>query len=314
MKRVIIDTDTAGDDTIAILTALHYFKVEGVTVAGGNVDFEQEVENALYTIQMANPNYHVPVYKGYERPIMAVGAEKHITIEDIHGKYGMGDSYFEKTEQRPEKEHAVDFIIDTVKANPGEISILAIAPLTNIAMAIKKDPTIVKDIPHLYIMGGLNHSLGNITAAAEYNFYVDPEAARIVMHSGIPITMVGWDMSTKYSIMLEEDQQEIKALDTAGAEFYMAVNSAVIRHDKKINKLAGVTHPDTLLVAIAADESIMTVSNMYYVDIEVHGELTRGYDLVDVSNFTGKTPNVRVCEEVARDKFKANLLDVLKAI
>lgn len=314
MKRVIIDTDTAGDDTIAILTALHYFKVEGVTIAGGNVDFDQEVENALYTIQMARPDYYVPVYKGYERPIMAVGEEKHITIEDIHGKYGMGDSYFEKTEQRPEEGHAIDFIIETVKANPGEISLLAIAPLTNIAMAIKKNPTIVKDIPHIYIMGGLNNSLGNITAAAEYNFYVDPEAARIVMHSGIPITMVGWDMSTRYSVMLEEDQQEIQALGTAGAGFYMAVNSAVIRHDKKINKLAGVTHPDTLLVAIAANESIMTGSNMYYVDIEVHGELTRGYDLVDVSNFTGKTPNVRVCEEVDRDKFKASLLDVLKVI
>ena len=314
MKRVIIDTDTAGDDTIAILTALHYFKVEGVTVAGGNVDFEQEVENALYTVQMAKSDYHVPVYKGYERPIMAVGEEKHITIEDIHGKYGMGDSYFEKTEQRPEKEHAVDFIIDTVKANPGEISLLAIAPLTNIAMAIKKDPTIVKDIPHLYIMGGLNNTLGNITAAAEYNFYVDPEAARIVMHSGIPITMVGWDMCKKHSVMKKEDQTEIQALGTAGSKFYMDVNSAVIRYDQEIHKLDGITHPDTLLVAIAADESIMTGSNMYYVDIEVHGELTRGYDLVDVSNFTGKTPNVRVCEEVDRDKFKVSLLDVLKAI
>ncbi|MBM6615550.1 nucleoside hydrolase [Desemzia sp. RIT804] len=314
MKRVIIDTDTAGDDTIAILTALHYFKVEGVTVAGGNVDFEQEVENALYTIQVANPDYYVPVYKGYERPIMAVGEEKHVTIEDIHGKYGMGDSYFEKTEQRPEKEHAIDFIIETVKANPGEISLLAIAPLTNIAMAIKKDPTIVKDIPHLYIMGGLNHSLGNITAAAEYNFYIDPEAARIVMHSGTPITMVGWDMCKKYSVMKEEDQKEIELLGTAGSEFYMDVNRAVIRYDKKIHKLAGITHPDTLLVAIAADESIMTGSNMYYVDIEIHGELTRGYDLVDVSNFTGKTPNVRVCEEVDREKFKASLLEVLKVI
>lgn len=314
MKRVIIDTDTAGDDTIAILTGLHYFKVEGVTIAGGNVDFDQEVENALYTIQLANPDYYVPVYKGYERPIMTVGTEKHITIEDIHGKYGMGDSRFEQTVQRPEKEHAVDFIIDTVKANPGEISILAIAPLTNIAMAIKKDPTIVKDIPHIYIMGGLNHTLGNITAAAEYNFYVDPEAARIVMHAGIPLTMVGWDMCKKYSVMKAEDQKEIQALKTAGSQFYMDVNSAVIRYDMQVHKLEGITHPDTLLVAIAADEEIMTTSNQYYVDIEVYGELTRGYDLVDTSNFTGNPPNVRVCEAVDREKFKTRLLDVLKAI
>lgn len=314
MKRVIIDTDTAGDDTTAILTALHYFKVEGVTIAGGNVDFDQEVENALYTIQVANPDYYVPVYKGYERPIMAVGEEEHITIEEIHGKYGMGDSYFEKTKQRPEKEHAVDFIIDTVKANPGEITLLAIAPLTNIAMAIKKDPTIVKDIPHIYVMGGLNHTLGNITAAAEYNFYVDPEAARIVMHSGVPITMVGWDMCKKHSVLNEEEQKEIVALGTTGAQFYMDVNSAVMRYDKEVNNLDGITHPDTLLVAIAANEDIMSGSNHYYVDIEVHGELTRGYDLVDTSNFTGKKPNVRVCEEVDKEKFKNSLIDVLKAI
>lgn len=314
MKRVIIDTDTAGDDTIAILTALHYFKVEGVTIAGGNVDFDQEVENALYTIQLANPGYHVPVYKGYERPIMAVGAEKHITIEEIHGKYGMGDSFFEKTVQRPEDEHAVDFIINTVKANPGEISLLAIAPLTNIAMAIKKDPSIVKDIPHIYIMGGLNHTLGNITAAAEYNFYVDPEAARIVMHAGIPVTMVGWDMCKKYSVMKAIDQAEIQGLKTAGSQFYMDVNSAVIRYDMQVHKLDGITHPDTLLVAIAADEEIMTMSHDYYVDIEVHGELTRGYDLVDTSNFTGNPPNVRVCEAVDREKFKIRLLEVLRAV
>src|SRR5690606_18104573 len=163
MRRVIIDTDTAGDDTIAILTALHHFKVEGVTITGGNVDFDQEVENALYTIQVFNPDYYVPVYKGYEGPIIGT-EEGHVTVEDVHGSDGMGDSFFEKAKQRPEEKHAVDFIIETVKANPGEIELLAIAPLTNIAMAIKKDPSIIKDIPHLYIMGGINNSLGNITA------------------------------------------------------------------------------------------------------------------------------------------------------
>ncbi|MFC4025569.1 nucleoside hydrolase [Oceanobacillus longus] len=313
MRKVIIDTDTAGDDTIALLTALHYFKVEGVTITGGNVDFDQEVENALYTIQVANPREPVPVYKGFEVPLLANGTGRHQTVEDVHGSDGMGDSFFEKAKQRPEEGHAVDFIIEKVKANPGEIHLLAIAPLTNIAMAIKKDPSIVKDIPHIYIMGGTNNSLGNITAAAEYNFWVDPEAARIVLHSGVPITLVGWDMCTKFSIMDDGDHEDIERLASKGSEFFIQINKVVKQFNKKVHRLNGTTHPDTLLVAIAANEDVMTKATKYYVDVETKGELTRGYSLVDMNNRSGKEPNVIVCEEVNRDMFKDQLLDVLKS-
>ncbi|MBC5636751.1 nucleoside hydrolase [Ornithinibacillus sp. BX22] len=311
MRKVIIDTDTAGDDTIAILTALHHFKVEGVTITGGNVDFDQEVENALYTIQVFQPDYHVPVFKGYEGPILG-SQEGHVTVEDVHGSDGMGDSFFPKATQRPEEKHAVDFIIETVKANPGEIALLAIAPLTNIAMAMKKDPTIVKDIPHIYIMGGTNNSLGNITAAAEYNFYVDPEAARIVLHSGVPITMVGWDMCTKYSVMGDEDHAEIATLNTDLSKFFIDINRVVLKFNREVHKINGTTHPDTLLVAIAAHEELMTKYGEYYVDIETAGNITRGYSMVDINNRSGKEANVRVCEVVNREGFKETLLKVLE--
>ncbi|MBM7599082.1 purine nucleosidase [Virgibacillus halotolerans] len=314
MRRIIIDTDTAGDDTIALLTALHYFKVEGVTITGGNVAFDQQVENALYTIQVANPDYYVPVFKGLEGPILAAVNDEHRTVEDVHGQDGMGDAFFEKAKQQPEKKHAIDFIIEKVKGNPGEISLLAIAPMTNIAMAIKKDPTIVKDIPHIYIMGGTNNTLGNITAAAEYNFWVDPEAAKIILHSGIPITMVGWDICTKYSLMDNEDHKEINKLATSGSEFFIKINQVVKKFNEKVHRLNGTTHPDTILVAIAANEEIMTTSNMYYVDIETKGELTRGYSMVDINNRSGKQPNVRVCEVVDRAKYKEILLHVLDSV
>lgn len=313
-KRVIIDTDTAGDDTIAILTALHYFQVEGIMITGGNVQFDQQVENALYTVQVAGKSGQVPVYKGHEGPIMGIGQKEHRTVEDVHGKDGMGDSFFEKAIQSPEKGHAVDFLIDAVHNNPGEIHLIAIAPLTNIAMAIKKDPTIVPKIPHLYIMGGTNNALGNITPSAEYNFYVDPEAAKIVLHSGIPITMVGWEMCTQYSIMDDNDHEEIEALGTKGAKFFKDVNKVVMRFNKTVHRLNGTTHPDTLLAAVAADEKIMTKSNLYHVDVETVGELTRGYSLVDINNRLERTRNVRVCEAIDRDAFKDMLLDVLKSI
>lgn len=313
-KRVIIDTDTAGDDTIAILTALHYFQVEGIMITGGNVQFEQQVENALYTIQVAGKSGQVPVYKGYERPLMGLGEKQHRTVEDVHGKDGMGDSFFEKAVQSPAEGHAVDFLIETVHKYPGAIHILAIAPLTNIAMALKKDPTIVPKIPHLYIMGGTNNALGNITPSAEYNFWVDPEAAKIVLHSGIPITMVGWEMCTQYSVMDDKDHQDIAVLETKGAQFFKDVNKVVMKFNKKVHKLNGTTHPDTLLAALAANEEIMTKSNLYHVDVETVGELTRGYSLVDINNRLDRSKNVRVCEKVNRNAFKEALLDVLRSI
>jgi len=313
-KRVIIDTDTAGDDTISILTALHYFQVEGIMVTGGNVQFDQQVENALYTVQIAGKSGQVPVYKGYERPLMGLGENQHRTVEDVHGKDGMGDSFFEKAVQSPSDGHAVDFMIETVLKNPGEIHLLAIAPLTNIAMAIKKDPTIVSKFPHLYIMGGTNNTLGNITPSAEYNFYVDPEAAKIVLHSGIPITMVGWEMCTQYSIMDDHDHIEIEGLATKGSQFFKDVNKVVMKFNKSVHKLNGTTHPDTLLAAVAANEEIMTKSNFYHVDVETAGELTRGYSLVDVNNRLGRKKNVRVSEGIDRNAFKEMLMEVLGAI
>lgn len=314
MKKVIIDTDTAGDDTIAILTALHYFDVQGITITGGNVEFNQEVENALYTVQVAGKGGQVPVYKGYERPMLTLGSGQHRYVDDVHGDDGMGGAHFPLADQRPESGHAVDYIIETVHANPGQIHLLAIAPLTNIAMAIQKDPSIASLIPHIYIMGGANNSLGNITPAAEYNFYTDPEAAQIVLHSGIPMTMVGWEMCTRYSIMDDQDHEEIAALGTAGAQFFIDINKVVMQFNKSVHRLPGTTHPDTLLMAAAAEESIMTRTGQYFVDVEVGGQYTRGYSVVDINGRLGQAPNVRVCEEIDREAFKRMLLDVLSSI
>lgn len=313
MKKIIIDTDTAGDDTIAILTALHNFDVMGITITGGNVDFNQQIDNALYTTQVAGED-DIPVYPGYNGPIFGNTEQEHTTVEDVHGSDGMGDSFFPKPERSAESTHAIDFIIDTINEHPGEVSLLAIAPLTNIAMAIKRDPGITEKIEHLYIMGGTNNALGNIVPAAEYNFYVDPEAAKLVLQSGIEMTMVGWDMCTDYSLMFDEEHAEIESFGTAGSQFFKDVNKVVKKFNKEVHKLNGTTHPDTLLVAIASDERIMEKSTKYYVDVETKGELTRGYSLVDINGRLGKALNVRVCEKVDRDLFKEHVYDVLKAI
>ncbi|WP_059103161.1 nucleoside hydrolase [Shouchella shacheensis] len=313
MKKVILDTDTAGDDTLAILTVLDSPELEllGLTIAGGNVQFEQQVENALYTLEIAGVSGKVPVYKGHAQAMMG----DHQTVEEVHGDDGMGNAYFPKAVQRAEEDkHAVDFIIEQAHKHPGELTLLAIAPLTNIAMALLKDPSIVKKIEHLYIMGGTNNALGNVTPAAEFNFLVDPEAAKIVMHAGLPITMVGWEMATRYSVMTEEDHRQVRELGTKGATFFTDINKVVEQFNTDVHRLPGTTHPDSLLVAIAGNPKIMTDSHRYYVDVETKGELTRGYSLVDVNGRLGKEPNVHVCEMVDVRLFKDTLLNALKNI
>jgi len=313
-RRVILDTDTAGDDTTAILTAIHHFRLEGITVVGGNINFDQQVENALYTMELADPDYYIPVYKGHRDPIMTLEGMKHFTEEKIFANNGMGNSNFLKAEQKSEDTHAVDFMIETIKQNPGEIELLAIGPQTNIAMAIKRDPTIVRDIKHLWMMGGVNHAPGNVKAVAEFNFNTDPEAAKIVLHSGIDMTMVTWEMCLRHGVLYDEDLEKLQTLNTKGTDFFFDVNLHVKEFEAKKRNLNGVTCPDSITVAIAANEDLMTKSNSYYVDIELTSPLTRGYNIVDIEGDLEKTPNIRVCEEISTEGFKNMLMDVLGSI
>lgn len=314
MRRVIIDSDTAGDDTTAILMALKYFKVEGVTIVAGNVAFDQEVENALTTIETYNPGYKVPVYKGYQSPMIALPNAKHDTVEEIQGGNGMGDAVFPKPQQEPENDHAVDFIIDTIKANPGEIEILALAPLTNIAMAIKKAPEIAADIKHIWIMGGVNNRLGNMNVSAEYNFYVDPEAARIVLNASTAKTMVTWDASLDFGVMYEEDIEEIQALNTKGSKFFLDINSFVREFELAKRGIDGITCTDSLLVAVAAVPELMLQATEYYVDVETQGQFARGYNIVDWEEEFKREPNCRVAERISSQGFKDQLVNLLAEI
>ncbi len=313
-RKFILDTDTAGDDTTAILTALHYFHVEGLTIVSGNIAFDQQVENALYTLEVANPDYYVPVYKGHRDPIMTLEGTKHTTEERIFANDGMGNSHFPKAQQRPEGTHAVDFIIETIKNNPGEIEILAIGPLTNIAMAIKRDPSIIKEIKYLWIMGGVNHAPGNIRAVAEFNFNTDPEAAKIVLHSGLEMTMVTWDACLNYGVLYDEDLEKVAALNTPASKFFFDVNLHVKEFEAKKRNIDGVTCPDSLAAVVAANEDLMTECSSYYVDIELYSPLTRGYNIVDIEGDLGQKPNVRICEVIDTEGFKESILDVLGSI
>jgi purine nucleosidase len=276
--RLIIDTDTAGDDVFSILLALRQpdVRLEALTICNGNVAFEQQVENSLYTLEQAGRSWDVPVYPGCPLPML----RKPVDAAYVFGKDGMSDANFPKARQRPERRHAVDAIVDLVMQNPGEITILAQAPLTNIAVAYLREPRIARAVRHLWIMGGTDNAIGNVTPAAEFNFYVDPEAAKIVLNAGFRVTLSTWTLTMKSGVLLPDDFAEIERMDTPLSRFFLQVNKATLDYTRDRHRAALSTHPDSLTCACMLDESVILEAAECEVDVETAGEITRGYSSV----------------------------------
>lgn len=312
--RLIVDTDTAGDDVNSLLIALLHpaIQVEAITISVGNVGFEQQIENALYTLEMTGKS-EIPVYPGHADPLVVPW----VTADYVHGKDGMGDSFFPRAKVRPQAKHAVDALVERINAAPGELTILAQAPLTNIAMAVRRDPSIAGKVKALYIMGGTYFAPGNITPAAEYNFFVDPEAAKIVFEAGFNIRMVDWGLCVRDTVLDDADLEEIGALGTQLSAFYLAVNRTTKEFNKSVG-INGTTHPDSIVAALIADPAIATGWTSCRVDIETGGTLSRGASVVNPVAYKGierrgkLVPNAEVCDGADRARFKAMLLEVLR--
>jgi purine nucleosidase len=310
VQRILLDTDTAGDDTIAILMALRArnARLEGVTINCGNINFDQEVENALYTIQVAGMGGKVPVYPGARHPLL----KEWETVEYIHGKDGMGNSHFPKAKQRPEATHAVDAIVDTVNSNPGEITLVEIAPMTNLALALRQDPGIAKKVRRFYFMGGTNHYLGNVTPAAEFNIWVDPDAAKIVLGSGMPTTMVGWEICMRHGLIGPPEYSEIGAMKTREAEFFIAVNRQVRRFMKKERGIDATSCPDSITLSIVLNPKVATDVRRRYVEVDNSSGVSRGATPIDDLEVLRKKPNVSVVYEAATDLYRKTLFRLLR--
>ncbi|MDE1858306.1 MAG: nucleoside hydrolase [Thaumarchaeota archaeon] len=310
MRRILLDTDTAGDDTIAILMALKAKDavLEGVTINCGNVGFDQQVENALYTIQVAGKSGKVPVYPGARRPLLRDWRN----AEDVHGGDGMGDSHFPRARQRPEALHAVDAIVEIINSNPGEIDLVEIAPMTNLALAIRKDPGIVKKVRSFHFMGGANQYLGNITPAAEFNTWVDPDAAKIVMESGLAPTMVGWEICMRHGVLGAKELAAVGKMGTEESKFFLAVNRQVRRFMKKSYGMDGTVCTDSLTMSIVLNPKVATDVRRRYVEVDNTEGPSRGATIVDELGVLGRTPNSDVVYEASQGLFRDMLYRVLK--
>lgn len=327
-RRIIIDTDPGVDDAMAIFLALRSpeLKVEAITPVCGNVPLSMTLPNALRLIEIAG-RADVPVAAGAATPLV----RRLVTATYAHGNNGLAGVEFPPSKLQPLTATATELIRKIVRGNPGQISIVAVGPLTNIATVLKEDPSIATLIKEIVLMGG-SLSGGNVTPAAEFNFYVDPEAARIVFDAGIPMTMVGLDVTRR--VLLRDEQ--IRTLEATQNPVSQAAGRILRANYERLRK-AGRENPsfalhDPLTVAHLIDPTILTLKQ-YYVQIETSGELTAGesvgYDHGPVRRSppldTGMAlaasepaeaefkPNAKVATEVDPDKFYRLFLSRLTA-
>ncbi|WP_122088435.1 nucleoside hydrolase [Halalkalicoccus subterraneus] len=311
-RRLLIDTDTAGDDTQAILLAALSDRValEGLTISAGNVPFEYQVENAKYTLELADST-DVPVYEGARSPLI----KDHLSAEYVHGEGGLGGELFPETGIPSADEHAVDAIVRTARENPGDVTLACIAPLTNVALAYQREPDLPELLEEVWVMGGAVNTLGNITPAAEYNFWVDPDAARIVMDA-FETTLVDWGVTLRDSLFDAETFDEIETIDTPLAEFFLTITGAVREFNRQSehDSLGAdvTTQPDSLTLATLLEPDLIERAGTYHVEVDDREGPTRGYSLVDELGVTDGQPRTRVIESIDGEYFERMLLDAFR--
>lgn len=273
---MLIDTDTASDDAVALIMALRSenARVIAISTVAGNVAVEQATRNALYTAELCGAD--TPVFQGAGKPL----ARPLLTAEWFHGRDGLGDHGYPAARRGAEKQHAVEAIVTIVRSNPG-ILLVTLGPLTNIALALAQAPDLVGNVGRCVIMGGAPCCEGNVTPAAEYNMWVDPEAARMVFRSGLPIEMVGWQLCRGPAVLAPEDILFISRLDTELSNFAVECNSTARNAYRTQTGEDGISLPDPVAMSIALDPSIGKEVSRHYVDIETGAELTRGMTVVD---------------------------------
>ena len=292
-RKVLIDTDTASDDAVALIMALRSPLVEvvAITVVAGNVPVEQGTQNALYTVELCGSN--VPVYAGAAKPLQR-------ELEPatwFHGMDGLGDCGYAPALRKAEAIDAVDAIVTAAKEFPG-LEVITLGPLTNLAMALERKPGIVANISRCVVMGGAACTEGNVTPAAEFNIWVDPEAARSVFLSGLPIEMVGWELSRYEAVLDAADIEQVLELKTPLARFAIGCNGRAREAYLEQTGEHGISLPDPIAMAVLLHPELVLEASEHFVEIETKSELTRGMTVVDRLNVTGDVRNERVWREV----------------
>jgi len=310
--KVILDVDTGTDDAVALMTAALSPDLElvGATTVNGNTTIDYTTENTLRVFDWIGMP-QVPVYRGVDRPLVRTDVKRGMATR-IHGDLLDLPPVSNGATLQPG--NAVDWLIETYLASDGDVVLCPVGPLTNIAMAIVKAPEILEKVPEIVIMGGA-HDHGNITASAEFNIWLDPEAARIVVNCGRPIRMVPLD-ATHRALVSTEDAARLRALGTpAGEAAARFVLQRIDGYDatqpmpRRGDALAAPVH-DALAVCAIIDPTILTTEHIP-VDVEIHAELSLGRTVCDFRFRSGKPANVHFAMDADEPKFNRMLLEIL---
>ncbi|MCF3594688.1 nucleoside hydrolase [Rhodobacteraceae bacterium LMO-12] len=307
-RKIIIDTDPGQDDAVAILLALaspQEIEIVGITCVAGNVPLALTSKNARIICELAGKP-DVKVYAGCDRPL----GRDLVTAEHVHGKSGLDGPDLPDPKMPLQDTHAVDFIIDTLRAHePGTITLCPLGPLTNIAMAFEKSPDIMERVAEIVLMGGAYFEVGNITPAAEFNIYVDPQAANIVFNSGAPITVMPLDVTHK-ALVTKPRNDAFRALATPVGIAVAQMTDFFERFDKQKYGSEGAPLHDPCVTAYLLQPSLFS-GRFINVEIETHSELTMGMTVADWWGVTGRTPNATFMGDLDADGFFALLTERL---
>ncbi|MFB5078842.1 ribosylpyrimidine nucleosidase [Raoultella sp. C349492] len=286
-RKIILDCDPGHDDAIAIMLAAKHPAIEllGISIVAGNQTLDKTLINGLNVCQTLNID--TPVYAGMPQPIM----RKQIVADNIHGETGLDGPVFGPLTRKAEKKHAVNFIIDTLMDSTGDITLVPVGPLTNIAVAMRMQPTIIPKIREIVLMGGA-YGTGNFTPSAEFNIFADPEAARVVFTSGVPLVMMGLDLTHQTVCTPDIISRMENAGGPAGKLFSDMMNFTLKTQYDNYGLEGGPVH-DATCVAYLINPDAFKVQEMY-VEIDVNSGPCYGRTVCDELGVLGKSANTKV--------------------
>ncbi len=310
---IIIDTDGGVDDALALIMALNSPQIDlkAITVLAGNINVEQAAQNVLRVVSVVAPNKMPTVAKGCKKPLV----NPPFDAAGIHGADGLGELHrFQEKNGSPRypelalklsPESAIDILLNAAQEYGKNLTIVALGPLTNIATALQKDAEVLKKIGRIIIMGGAVNVPGNISAAAEFNFFVDPHAAQLVMESGIPLTLVGLDVAIKAPLHRKVVEENLRNSPSKITQFIADCTEIYMAFYRDNEGFYGCYLHDPLAIAVVLDPSLVKTEPLYMV-VETEGRFTKGLSLADLRNRRDELanpPNVDACFDVDTQKF-----------
>ena len=318
-NKYFIDTDTASDDAVALLMALEWHDVEvlGISVVSGNMSVKQGSINARYTVELCKKD--VPVYVGADAPLV----KKREHADWFHGPDGMGNMNYPAPKLQETNEDFIEVLNNHINKYPDEITLVTLGPLTNVANFIKKYPESFLKLKNIVIMGGASNTVGNVTPAAEYNIWCDPEAADIVFKSKHhDIAMVGWELCRGEANLTEEEMELAYSFKTEKADFTIDCNKHALDSSQNWLGDPGLGLPDPVAMAVALNPAVTTKVSRHNVQVVIDGP-ARGMTIVDQLHVGESEPhidehwshterNVNVIWEIDSDEWKETLYKTIR--